>query len=396
VRKPLQSRSETIHYWLERESTCLGLCIALAILCGAPAPAQTPPEVSIFRSVINDTPNQPLVTVTLTGASNSCFTIEDDLPGPATPVSGSVTGGGVWLPAMGAIRWGPFFNTTATNVSYRLAGPAGNYPVNGGSWMDGEWYFSPGITMVTITGGALPAPLPQLPSPIFMPPSGADVPLNVLIGMPGATMTLLDDVWAEGDRSVQDPPYRSAWFVSGSATNLDAATNALTLWPNSDSSSQIGILNLDATLYGDFASGANTYPLSLLPGIWQFLLVSPDLYPQATYWAWTHNAEAIQWHTDYNIYGDAGLLASGGLYRVGASPQQAFSATQAAGADKVTVTLTNAETLHLGVGDDILNDNSGGVSLRITREASVMGITYFAQNPHTPIALGVGDGLTAC
>ena len=104
----------------------------------------TPPPVSYFRSYVNDLPNAPLVTVTITGASNvSCLTIEEDLPAPASPVSGSVSGDGVWLPSIGAIRWGPYFNTVATNVSYRLTGLAGSYPVNGGSWMDGEWYFSP-------------------------------------------------------------------------------------------------------------------------------------------------------------------------------------------------------------------------------------------------------------
>ena len=109
------------------------------------AAAQTnPPPVSCFRSYVNDIPNEPLVTVTITGASNvSCLTIEEDLPSPATAVS--VSGDGVYLPALNAVRWGPYFNTAATNVSYRLTGLAGSYPVNGGSWMDGAYYFSPGV-----------------------------------------------------------------------------------------------------------------------------------------------------------------------------------------------------------------------------------------------------------
>ena len=82
------------------------------------ATAQTPPPVSYFRSYVNDIPNQPLVTVTVSGATNvSCFTIEEDLPSPATPVS--ISGGGVWVPSLNAIRWGPFFNTVSNSVSYR-------------------------------------------------------------------------------------------------------------------------------------------------------------------------------------------------------------------------------------------------------------------------------------
>jgi Chitobiase/beta-hexosaminidase C-terminal domain len=148
------------------------------------APAQTsPPPVSYFRSYVNDLPDQPQVTISVTGAVNvACFTIEETLPGPATPKN--ISGGGVWVPASGAIRWGPFFNTVATNVSYRLTGPAGNYPVNGGAWMDGQWYFSPGVTMVTVLpagGGGTPSPPPQVGSPIFAPASGAIVPTNVTI-----------------------------------------------------------------------------------------------------------------------------------------------------------------------------------------------------------------------
>jgi hypothetical protein len=97
------------------------------------------------------------------------------LPAPAAAVS--VRSGGVWLPSIGAIRWGPFFNTTATNVSYRVTGLPCSYPVNGGAWMDGEWFFSPGVTLVPVLstngGGAAPTAPPQTvvlshrPSPIF-------------------------------------------------------------------------------------------------------------------------------------------------------------------------------------------------------------------------------------
>jgi len=180
-----------VHLWQKLFSFSRILRISrLIILLFFPAfilSAQTnPPPVSYFRSYVNDIPNEPLVTVSVSGASNvSCFTIEEDLPGPASAVS--VSGGGVWLPAIGAIRWGPFFNTVSNSVSYRLTGLAGTYPVNGGAWMDGmngEWYFSPGVTMVTvlpINGYTVPTPPPQVATPVFTPASGSNVPVNVTI-----------------------------------------------------------------------------------------------------------------------------------------------------------------------------------------------------------------------
>ena len=161
------------------------LIYLLTLLCTFAVSAQTnPPPASYVRLYVNDLPDQPLVTVTVTGASNvSCFTIEEDLPGAASVVS--VSGDGVWLPSIGAIRWGPYFNTVATNVSYRLTGPAGSYPVNGGAWMDGEWNFSPEVTMVTVlpSGGGVvvPSEPPQVAIPVFTPASGASVPTNVII-----------------------------------------------------------------------------------------------------------------------------------------------------------------------------------------------------------------------
>jgi hypothetical protein len=80
---------------------------------------------------------------------------------------------------------GTIFNTTAISVNYRLAGPAGSYPVNGGSWMDGRWYFSPGIYMITIlpNGGGLSVTSgpPQVSTPTFSPLSGVSTPTNVTI-----------------------------------------------------------------------------------------------------------------------------------------------------------------------------------------------------------------------
>jgi Chitobiase/beta-hexosaminidase C-terminal domain/Immunoglobulin I-set domain len=145
--------------------------------------AQTAPPATYVRSFTNDIPNEPLVSVSVSGASNVfCLTIEETVP-PAASVL-SVSGDGVYLPALSAIRWGPYFKTPATNVSYRITGEPASYPVNGGSWMDGEWFFSPGITYVTVqsaTTNVYPTQPSQVATPVFSPPDGAGVPVSVTI-----------------------------------------------------------------------------------------------------------------------------------------------------------------------------------------------------------------------
>jgi len=167
--------------------------LAWLLLClsAGPALAQTNPPATCTRSFINDVPNQPLVTVSVAGAAGvSCLTIEEILPASGTPVS--ISADGVYLPALNAIRWGPYFKTVATNVSYRLTGLPASYPVNGGAWMDGAWYFSPGVTMVTVlpaTGtNVTPSVPPQVATPTFSPAGGTSVPTTVTISCatPGA------------------------------------------------------------------------------------------------------------------------------------------------------------------------------------------------------------------
>ncbi len=156
-------------------------CLFLSVFV---ANAQTnPPPASYMRSYVNDLPDQPMVTVTVTGAVNvTCFTIEEILPCAAS--AQSVSGDGVFFQSIGAIRWGPYTNTVAATVSYRLTGLPTSYPVNGGAWMDGQWYFSTGVTMVTVLppgGGSVPTSPPQVAAPTFVPASGGNVPVNVTI-----------------------------------------------------------------------------------------------------------------------------------------------------------------------------------------------------------------------
>ena len=122
---------------------------------------------------------RPLVTVSVSGASNvTCFSVEEDVPPPATVLD--ISSGGMYQPAQNCIRWGPFFNTPGTNVSYRLTGLPALYPVNGGAWVDGRWNFSPGVTMVPVLAAnnvTIPTPPVSVEPVVFTVTAPGTVPV---------------------------------------------------------------------------------------------------------------------------------------------------------------------------------------------------------------------------
>jgi len=161
----------------------------LLLLLAWPGAAQpVKPAASYTRTytnyVLNQpqvTANQPQVTVAVAGAVDVyCFTIEETLPAGAMALN--VSDGGVYLAGLNVVRWGPYIETIATTVTYQLTGLPANYPVSGGAWMDGQWFFSPGVTVIPVLplvgAPGLPTPLPQMPKPVFTPPSGSPVPTS--------------------------------------------------------------------------------------------------------------------------------------------------------------------------------------------------------------------------
>jgi len=129
-------------------------------------------DVGYYRAVTNDAGQfQPLISVTLNGASNvTCFTIEERLPSAVTPVN--ITGGGQWLPALDVVRWGPYTNVPSVTVSYRITGIPGSYGVGGVAWADGRWKFEPSDSMATILGApdaTVPTAPVQVATPVITP-----------------------------------------------------------------------------------------------------------------------------------------------------------------------------------------------------------------------------------
>ncbi len=151
-----------------------------------------PPGVSCARSVTNDVPEQPLVSVQVSGVpTGACFSVEEQLP--ALLQASAISAGGVYIASNHVIRWGPWTNEAAATVEYRLAGLPGMYPVEGSVSVDGAWTFNPApsqVTVQTVSSGPLPSEPPQVAAPAFTPASGGGVPVTVTItdDTPGASI----------------------------------------------------------------------------------------------------------------------------------------------------------------------------------------------------------------
>ena len=183
-------------------------------------PMSVQPTNSYSRVITTDLPATPLVTVQITNAANIlCFTVEERLPAPLQ--AAGISGGGVWNPAAGTVRWGPLSNTPVFSATYRVSGPAGVYPVDGSESVDGQWTFGPGPTLVTIATPSLAAP-PTAPSqvamPIFAPPSGAAPPIDVSLSCATTNVVVTITYTLDGSEpTALSPVYAGPLHFNGAA-----------------------------------------------------------------------------------------------------------------------------------------------------------------------------------
>jgi uncharacterized repeat protein (TIGR01451 family) len=135
----------------------------------------------VARSVTNDVPSRPLVRLEVTAATETtCQAYEEFLP--PTVEATNITGGGVWLPDLRAIRWGPFINTPSVELTYRLVGPPGAYVPGGRLSADGGWAFTPAEIAVTIAsegGSDIPVRPDTAAPPVITPLGSALLPATV-------------------------------------------------------------------------------------------------------------------------------------------------------------------------------------------------------------------------
>jgi hypothetical protein len=148
-------------------------------------PPSTPANARLTRSVNTNSPTAPVVTLSVTPGTNAaCVAVMESLP--AGVAATSVTAGGNYIASNNVVLWGPFFGTNALVLSYVAVGLPGTYPVRATWSVDGvSGNEVVGTNLVVAggpsSGGGIPTPPPQEPTPVLSPSIGSNLPVNVSI-----------------------------------------------------------------------------------------------------------------------------------------------------------------------------------------------------------------------
>lgn len=142
-------------------------------------------------------------------------------------------------------------------------------------------------------------------------------------------------------------------FVSFVASTASASTNF----------SKSLIVNIDSTRYGDPLKGFPTLNVPIDAGTWEIIPTNPSLDPEALFTAWCPWSTGSAWVSEVVIQSSIlGKIQMGVWSFSSGSPEIAFSDP---GNTPIQITLPSADVLQFYVGDDILSDNRGGISLSL-------------------------------
>lgn len=104
----------------------------------------------------------------------SSWAVEEILPQELIPYD--ISENGAWDVVNHRIKWGPFSETDDRIFTYKLAGLAGTYTINGGASFDGKYEAISGPTELIISGIC-----DRVTTPSFNPPTGTNLPAEVTI-----------------------------------------------------------------------------------------------------------------------------------------------------------------------------------------------------------------------
>ena len=141
-------------------------------------------NVQVTRIVNTDSTMSPMVTLSATpGVGTTCIAVTEWLPAGVGAIN--VSAGGSYVASNNAVLWGPFFGGTVPELSYRIVGPSGIYPVRA-TWSvdgvgDGEAAGADLVIAISGGGGPPPPPPQQTPMPMLTPSFASSLPVTVSI-----------------------------------------------------------------------------------------------------------------------------------------------------------------------------------------------------------------------
>lgn len=136
--------------------------------------------------------------------------------------------------------------------------------------------------------------------------------------------------------------------------------------------------------------------LRIPAGTWRLSRLSPMTNPAGQYWAWTPSLASQSWRTVFRYRSEDGVADGGCGYNPSAvvdpgicetSPLDAYACTESQKPECFEFgpfTLDHEQVMEFWVGDNVLTDNGGGVSL-VLRSA---GTTSVPETVNSPMMMG--------
>lgn len=140
------------------------------------------PAVTLERTITDDATPTPTVSLALTTSTALESVVVEERVGLLVEPS-NIDQGGVWLPAKGVIRWGPFANTNSMTFSYTIT-DAGDFGLVARLFatasIDGEWSAASASDAVTIGPAIVLQATPERTEAPTVEPAGAtELPATV-------------------------------------------------------------------------------------------------------------------------------------------------------------------------------------------------------------------------
>ena len=172
----------------------------------------------------------------------------------------------------------------------------------------------------------------------------------------------------------------AASLSAGMVVNLGPTSALINISATQDGA---GAYNLGQTIWWQpFNVNGNLLEYTVQAGTYNFALVNNDpnsayYNPNAAFEAWTYNAP---WITDYLVFDSSAatdksepqllFLAKSAVLSANAS--SAFNLAVTGGYRTASYTFAAPETLIFGIPDPVLGDNSGGISLLVSKSSAAV------------------------